>query len=80
MLSAEPKAVLPTKNARAEGGQEAGRYGNVGAGAVGDATGGQALWTVCGHTPAMEARDMPPYYGTAMSTCGLGSMISAEQA
>ena len=35
----------------------------------------------CGHTPAMKARDMLPYYGTAIpSTCGLGSMISAEQA
>ena len=42
---------------------------------------GQALWTACGHTPAMKARDMLPYYGTAIpSTCGLGSMISAEQA
>jgi hypothetical protein len=39
------------------------------------------LWTACGHTPAMKARDMLPYYGTAIpSTCGLGSMISAEQA
>jgi hypothetical protein len=36
------------------------------------------MWTACGHTPAMKARDMLPYYGTAIpSTCGLGSMISA---
>jgi hypothetical protein len=41
---------------------------------------GQAPGAVdsCGHTPAMKARDMLPYYGTAIpSTCGLGSMISA---